>query len=137
MSEWVSEVSELSEWSHSVMSDSLGPHGLQPTRLLHPWDFSRQEYWSGLPLVKVDNYLEYIFENSCHPSQCVIAYKTIQYIWVLKNLSFLSGFWFFCFLEHNSSLPLSSHAWYSVPFPLLFSVRTTVIGSRVYLDNPG
>ena len=25
--------------SHSVMSNSLGPHGLQPTRLLCPWDF--------------------------------------------------------------------------------------------------
>ena len=24
--------------SHSVMSDSLQPHGLQPTRLLCPWD---------------------------------------------------------------------------------------------------
>ena len=31
--------SEKSKWSHSVMSDSLQPHGLQPTRLLHPWDF--------------------------------------------------------------------------------------------------
>ena len=27
------------KWSHSVMSDSLEPHGLQPTRLLCPWDF--------------------------------------------------------------------------------------------------
>ena len=27
------------QFSCSVMSDS-GPHGLQPTRLLHPWDFS-------------------------------------------------------------------------------------------------
>ena len=26
-------------WSRSVMSDSLQPHGLQPTRFLHPWDF--------------------------------------------------------------------------------------------------
>ena len=34
--------------SRSVMSDSLQPHGLQPTRLLCPWGFSRQEYWSGL-----------------------------------------------------------------------------------------
>ena len=25
--------------SCSVVSDSLQPHGLQPTRLLHPWDF--------------------------------------------------------------------------------------------------
>ena len=35
--------------SHSIVSDSLRPHGLQPTRLLCPWGFSRQEYWSGLP----------------------------------------------------------------------------------------
>ena len=26
------------KWSRSVVSDSLRPHGLQPTRLLHPWD---------------------------------------------------------------------------------------------------
>ena len=25
--------------SHSVVSDSSRPHGLQPTRLLCPWDF--------------------------------------------------------------------------------------------------
>ena len=27
------------KWSRSVVSDSCWPHGLQPTRLLHPWDF--------------------------------------------------------------------------------------------------
>ena len=27
------------KWSHSIMSDSLRPHGLGPTRLLCPWDF--------------------------------------------------------------------------------------------------
>ena len=31
--------SEKWEWSRSVVSDSYWPHGLQPTRLLHPWDF--------------------------------------------------------------------------------------------------
>jgi len=31
--------SEKWKWSCSVVSDSLWPHGLQPTRLLHPWDF--------------------------------------------------------------------------------------------------
>ena len=35
--------------SHSVVSYSLGPQVLQPTRLLCPWGFSRQEYRSGLP----------------------------------------------------------------------------------------
>ena len=27
----------------------LKPHGLQPARLLCPWDFPGQEHWSGLP----------------------------------------------------------------------------------------
>ena len=31
--------SEKWKWSRSVVSDSLRPHGLQPTRLLRPWDF--------------------------------------------------------------------------------------------------
>ena len=31
--------SEKWKWSHSVMSDSSQPHGLQPTTLLRPWDF--------------------------------------------------------------------------------------------------
>ena len=35
--------------SCSVVSDPLIPDGLQPTRLLYPQGFSRQEYWSGLP----------------------------------------------------------------------------------------
>ena len=37
------------QFSRSVVSDSVKPHGLQPARLLCPWGFSRQEYWSGLP----------------------------------------------------------------------------------------
>ena len=35
--------------SRSVVSDSLRPRGLQRTRLLCPWGFSRQEYWRALP----------------------------------------------------------------------------------------
>ena len=35
--------------SHSVVSNSLWSHGLQPARLLCPWGFSRQENWRGLP----------------------------------------------------------------------------------------
>ena len=33
----------------SVVSNSLWPNGLWPARLLCPWGFSRQVYWSGLP----------------------------------------------------------------------------------------
>ena len=35
--------------SHSVVSDYLQPHVLQPSRLLCPPGFSRQESWNGLP----------------------------------------------------------------------------------------
>ena len=42
--EWVAisfpmHESEKWKWSRSVVSDSSQPHGLQPTRLRHPWDF--------------------------------------------------------------------------------------------------
>ena len=38
--EWVAiSFSNKWKWSHSVVSDSSRPHGLQPTRLLCPWEF--------------------------------------------------------------------------------------------------
>ena len=36
-------------FSRWPVSNSLQPHGLQPTRLLCPWGFFRQEYRNGLP----------------------------------------------------------------------------------------
>ena len=38
---------------HTFVSAPLWPHGLKPARLLCPWDSSRQEYWSGLPLLLI------------------------------------------------------------------------------------
>ena len=38
--EWVAiSFSNAWKWSRSVVSDPQWPHGLQPSRLLHPWDF--------------------------------------------------------------------------------------------------
>ena len=34
-------------WAHSAASDSLWPRGLQPTRLLYPWDFSSRNTGVG------------------------------------------------------------------------------------------
>ena len=47
-------MASLTQWtlavlSHSVVSSSWQPHGLQPTRPPLSMGFSRQEYWSGLP----------------------------------------------------------------------------------------
>ena len=36
------------KWSCSVVSNSSRPHGLQPTRLLHPWDFQAEKFYKAL-----------------------------------------------------------------------------------------
>ena len=41
------------KWSHSVISDSLRPHGHQAPPSM---GFSRQEYWSGLPFPSPGNF---------------------------------------------------------------------------------
>ena len=53
-----SPMQESEKWKgiRSVVSDSSRLHGLQPTRLLCPWDFSRQEYRSGLSLPSPTHY---------------------------------------------------------------------------------
>ena len=53
--EWgVISFSNAWKWKVKVKSLShvrlLATPWTVPTRLLHPWDFSRQEYWSGVPL---------------------------------------------------------------------------------------
>ena len=50
--------SEKWKWSCSVMSDSSRPHGLQPTRLLRPWDFPGKStgvgcHWVVLASIKI------------------------------------------------------------------------------------
>ena len=42
--------------SHSIMSNSLWPHGLEPTRLLSPWDFPGKNTGVGCHLL-----LQWIF----------------------------------------------------------------------------
>ena len=65
--------SEEWKWSRSVMSDSSRPHGLQPTRLLHPWDFPGKSTGVG-----------------CHcllQSYTISTYKYIFAIIILNKLS--------------------------------------------------
>ena len=44
--EWPKDI-HLSCCVYTVLSDSLGPHGLEPTRLLCPWDFSQKNTGVG------------------------------------------------------------------------------------------
>ena len=52
------------KWSRSVVSDPSRPHGLQPTRLLHPWDFPGKNTGVGCHCLPSSNRLLYkIYEE--------------------------------------------------------------------------
>ena len=56
--------------SLSVVSDSVRPLGLWPTRLLCPWGFSRQEYWSALLCPPPGDLLDPGVEPASHYVSC-------------------------------------------------------------------
>ena len=91
------------KWSCSVVSDSLRPHGLQPTRLLHPWDFlgnstgvgchcllhneillSHKKEWNNAICSNMGGLREYWTKWNKSDRERQISYD-ITYMWNLKN----------------------------------------------------
>ena len=66
------------------------PMDMQPTRLLRPWDFSRQEYWSGLPLpspaAKQTN-----LEHQSYRKSLLLLH--LQVSWILADAGQIGGNW--------------------------------------------
>ena len=54
------------KWSHLVVSDSLQPHGLQLTRLLHPWDSPGKSTGVGCFLVQNNFKHDKYKKEECH-----------------------------------------------------------------------
>ena len=71
--------SEKWKWSRSVLSDSSRPHGLQPTRLLHPWDFPGKRTGVGCHCLLQHNWAQWgIFtiwkcQLSCNSLLCWVS----------------------------------------------------------------
>ena len=102
-----SPIRESEKWkrSRSVVSDSSRPHGLQPTRLLHPWDFPGKSTGVGcycllwlLSLLKLISVKLVMPSNHlilCHP--LVLPPSIFPSIKVFSNKSVLrirwSKFW--------------------------------------------
>ena len=52
--------SEKWKWSRSVVFDSQQPHGPQPTRLLHPWDFPGKSAGVGCHCLLQNYFLNFL-----------------------------------------------------------------------------
>ena len=72
--------SEKWKWRCLVASDSSRPHGLQPTQAPLSMGFSRQEYWSGVPLpsLKVRAKLLQSCLTLCDPMDCSSPGSSVQ-----------------------------------------------------------
>ena len=70
------------KWSCSVMSDSSQPHGLQPTSLLHPWDFPGKSTGVGCHCL-----LRYIYTCTQH----YISHRYITFYYI--TLYTFQGIW--------------------------------------------
>ena len=75
--------SEKWKWSCSVMSDSLLPHGLQPTRFLCPWDFPGKSTGVGCHC---------LLHLRLHPWSSMPC-KTVPLLWNQNTLKFLGRTW--------------------------------------------
>ena len=93
--------SEKWKWSRSVVSNSSQPHGLQPTRLLHPGDSPGKstgvgchcllQRWSTVKIIIIDSILFFfhlIFTDILHNnSQLLLNVILVAYTWWLYNLT--------------------------------------------------
>ena len=80
-----SPMHEREKWkgSPSVMSDSLRPHGLQPTRLLCPWDFPGKSTGVGCHcLLHKHLYflLLFLFTNVSSPFTSLLLWNMLPFI---------------------------------------------------------
>ena len=96
--------------SRSVMSNSLQLHELQPAKLLCPWGFSRQEYWSGLkcfpPADPPNPWMEHRYACMLSRFSCVQLCATLWTAALQAPLS--TGF---SKQEYWSGLPFPSPKW--------------------------
>ena len=97
--------SEKWKWSHSVVSDSWWPHGLQPSRLLCPWDFPGKSTGVGCHCLLLT--LSSILHSSARYIECK---NHLVYSFFLK-MSLL----FSCLLTLSKSLSIWALCLLSLP----------------------
>ena len=103
--------SEKWKWSRPVMSNSLWPHGLQPIRLLHPWDFPGKSTGVGCHRLLRYIYIKYT-KLYIHNIQLYMKWSLLSRFWLFVTLWTVAYqaplFMRFCRQEYWSGLPFPS-----------------------------
>ena len=127
--------------SRSVMSNSLGPHGPQTARLLCPWRFSREEYWSGSLSFLQGNFPTQELQVSCIASRFFTSWATseapIEFIYdpkyskcfMYSNLLFMPTLWVTFHILHIIFKILTFKI-----FPLLWKMKNFMIIKKTWLE---
>ena len=80
--------SEKWKWSRSVVYNSSRPHGLQPTRLLHPWDFPGKStgvyicYNNAISLQQVGE----LGATSCKGLGYLVTFAWLFFVWFYRQI---------------------------------------------------
>ena len=72
--------SEKWKWSRSVVSDSSRPHGLQPTRLLCPWDFPGKSTGVGCHCHVLITFFFFSFWPYCEACRVLVPWPGIKLV---------------------------------------------------------
>ena len=86
-----------------VMSNSLQPHRLQPTRPLYPWDYPGKNCWSGLPFTSPKGTIERKKVKWLIPVQLLATPWTVAYQ-APPSMAFSRQ-------EYRTGLPFPSSNW--------------------------
>ena len=117
--------SEEWKWSHSVVSDSSRPHGLQPTRILHLWDFPGKNIGAGCHFlfqcmkVKSESEVDQLCPTLSDPMDCSPPGSSVHGIFQARVLEWgchclLRLCHFLAVWPSNSYLPLATSVSWSV-----------------------
>ena len=110
-----SPMDESEKWSHSVMSDSSWPHGLQPTRLFCPWDFPGKSTGVGCHcLLPSSNFSQNAYFDTLKQINILKYFFSIS-VSLLCWLSAWAHVWFtYWMIQQELDLlagPLFAHLW--------------------------
>ena len=141
---------ETWKWSRSVVSDSSRPHGLQPTRLLRPWDFPGKSTGVGRHCLLRPYFLHWSYLNSggrkgnqkeqencfnkvhiCVPVCFVVVLKYLS----VSSVQSLNRVWLFATpwtTAHQASLSITNFR--SPPKPM--SIESVMPSSHLILGRP-